>query len=135
VKIDFQTRADQREAVASARPILVRISGIATLTGLKLERHGMNSAIDFVLTLILRLVAAVMAVIGVIEVALRRLLVDAGINGELQSAILIVVAIMLIIGALRLLGGVFGLLITVLLVLLIVSLLMPGLHIPTTAHI
>ncbi len=95
----------------------------------------MTSAIDFVLTLILRLVAAVMTVIGVIEAALRRLLVQAGINGELQSAILIVVAILLIIAAVRLLGGVFGLLITILLVLLIVNLLMPGLHIPTTVHI
>ncbi len=95
----------------------------------------MNAAVDFVLTLILRLVAAVMAVIGVIEVALRRLLVEAGINGELQSAVMVVVAIMLIIGAIRLLGGVFGLLITVLLILLIVNLLMPGLHIPTTAHV
>jgi hypothetical protein len=95
----------------------------------------MNSAIDFVLTLILRLVAAVMAVIGVIEVALRRLLVQAGINGELQSAVLIVVAILLIIAAIRLLGGVFGLLITIVLLLLIVNLLMPGFHIPTTAHV
>jgi hypothetical protein len=95
----------------------------------------MTPAIDFVLTLILRLIAAVMAVIGVIEVALRRMLVSAGINGELQSAILIIAAILLILAALRLLGGVFGLLITVLLVLLIVSLLMPGLHIPTTAHV
>jgi hypothetical protein len=95
----------------------------------------MTSAIDFVLTLILRLVAAVMAVIGVIEVALRRMLVDAGINGQLQSAVLIVVAILLIIGAIRLLGGVFGLLITALLILMIVNLLMPGLHIPTTAHV
>ncbi|MBW4021575.1 MAG: hypothetical protein HIU92_00315 [Proteobacteria bacterium] len=95
----------------------------------------MQSAIDFILTLILRLVAAVMAVIGVIEAALRRLLSDAGIHGELQSAILIIAAIMLIIGAVRLLGGVFGFLITVLLILLIVNLLMPGLHFPTTAHI
>jgi secreted protein with Ig-like and vWFA domain len=92
----------------------------------------MTSAIDFVLTLILRLVAAVMAVIGVIEVALRRMLVDAGVTGQLQSAVLIVVAILLIIGAIRLLGGVFGLLVTA---LLIVNLLMPGLHIPTTAHV
>ena len=95
----------------------------------------MTPAIDFVLTLILRLVAAIMAVIGVIEVALRRLLVQAGVNGELQSAVLIVVAILLIIAAIRLLGGVFGLLITVLLILLIVNLLMPGFHIPTTAHV
>ena len=95
----------------------------------------MHSAIDFVLTLILRLVAAVMAVIGVIEAALRRLLLQAGIHGELQSAILIVVAILLIIAAVRLLGGVFGLLITVLLLLLIVNLLMPGAHLPTTVHI
>jgi hypothetical protein len=102
---------------------------------LELERPGMTPAIDFVLTLILRLVAAVMAVVGVIELALRRVLVDAGINGELQSAVLIIVAILLIVAALRLLGGVFGVLITLLLVLLIVNLLMPGLHIPTTAHV
>ncbi len=95
----------------------------------------MNAAIDFVLTLILRLVAAVMAVITVLEAALRRLLIDAGIVGELQSAVLIIVAILLIIAALRLLGGVFGVLLTVLLLLLIVNLLMPGLHIPTTAHV
>ena len=95
----------------------------------------MHSAIDFVLTLILRLVAAVMTIIGVVEEGLRRLLVHAGINGQLQSAVLIVVAILLIISAIRLLGGVFGLLITVLLILLIVNLLMPGLHIPTTAHV
>ena len=95
----------------------------------------MTSAIDFVLTLILRLVAAVMAVIGVIETELRHLLVQAGINGELQSAILIVVAILLIIAALRLLGGVFGVLFTVLLLLLIVNLLMPGLHFPTAVHV
>jgi hypothetical protein len=100
-----------------------------------LEGLRMTSAIDFVLTLILRLVAAVMAVIGVIETELRHLLVQAGINGELQSAILIVVAILLIIAALRLLGGVFGVLITVLLLLLIVNLLMPGLHFPTAVHV
>jgi hypothetical protein len=95
----------------------------------------MTSAIDFVLTLILRLAAAVMAVIGVIEAALRRMLVDAGIHGELQSAILIVMAILLIFAAVRLLGGVFGFLITVLLVLLIINLLMPGLHVPMNARI
>ena len=94
----------------------------------------MTSAINFIETLILRLVAAVMAVIGVVEDALRRLLVEAGIRGELQSAILVVVAILLIIAAIRLLGGVFGFLITILLLLLILNVLMPGLHIPATAH-
>lgn len=95
----------------------------------------MNSAIDFVLTLILRLVAVIMAVIAVVETALRRLLADAGIHGQLQSAILIIAAIALIIGAVRLLGGVFGFLIAVLLALLIVNLLMPGMHFPTSAHL
>lgn len=94
----------------------------------------MTSAIDFVVTLILRLVAAVMAVIGVIEAALRRILVEAGIHGELQSAILVVFVILLIVAAVRLLGGVLGFLITILLLLMILNVLMPGLHIPTTTH-
>ncbi len=92
--------------------------------------QGVMSAINFVQTLLLRLVAAIMTVIGVVETFCRRLLIDAGVNGELQAAILVIVAILLIVAALRLLGGVFGLLITVLLVLLVLHVLMPGMHIP-----
>ena len=94
----------------------------------------MNSAIDFVLTLILRLVGVVMAVIILIENALRHLLEQAGIHGQTQSAVLVVAAILVIVGALRLLGGIFGLLITVLLILMILNLLMPGFHVPMTVH-
>jgi hypothetical protein len=94
----------------------------------------MDSAINFVLTLILRLVGVVMTVITVIENALRHLLEQAGIHGQTQSAVLVVAAILIIIAALRLLGGVFGLLITVLLVLMILNLLMPGFHVPMNAH-
>jgi hypothetical protein len=93
------------------------------------------SAIDFVLTLLTRLVAAVLTVIGVVEAFCRRLLVDAGVTGQLQAAILVIVAVLLILAALRLLGGVFGLLITVLLILLVIHVLMPGLQIPTQVHL
>jgi hypothetical protein len=95
----------------------------------------MDSAINFVLTLILRLVGVIMAVIVVIENGLRHLLAQAGIGGQVQSAVLVIAAILIIIAALRLLGGVFGFLITVLLVLMILNLLMPGLHMPVNAHI
>ncbi|WP_284946255.1 hypothetical protein [Acidisoma cladoniae] len=95
----------------------------------------MNDAIDFVLTLILRLVAAVMTVIGAVDDFFRHLLIQAGINGQLQSAILIIIAVLLMIAALRLLGGVFGVLITILLVLVVLHLLMPGMHIPTEIHV
>ncbi len=43
--------------------------------------------------------------------------------------------VLLIIAALRLLGGVFGILITILLALLVLHLLMPGLQVPTNIHV
>lgn len=95
----------------------------------------MDSAINFVGTLILRLVGIVMAVIGIVENGLRQMLEQAGVHGELQSAILIIAAIIVIVAALRLLGGVFGFLITILLLLMILNVLMPGLHLPSSAHI
>ncbi|HTH99660.1 MAG TPA: hypothetical protein VL752_01840 [Acidisoma sp.] len=95
----------------------------------------MDSAINFIVTLLLRLVGAVMAVIGIVEHGLRQLLEQAGVHGELQSAILVVAAILVIVAALRLLGGVFGFLLTILLLLMILNVLMPGLHLPSTAHI
>jgi hypothetical protein len=95
----------------------------------------MQTAIDFILTLLMRLVGAVMAVIGIVEHGLRQVLEQAGVHGELQSAILVVAAIVVIVAALRLLGGVFGFLITILLLLMILNVLMPGLHLPNSAHI
>jgi len=99
------------------------------------ERPTMQTAIDFILTLLMRLVGAVMAVIGIVEHGLRQVLEQAGVHGELQSAILVVAAIVVIVAALRLLGGVFGFLITILLLLMILNVLMPGLHLPNSAHI
>jgi hypothetical protein len=76
-----------------------------------------------------------MAVILVIENGLRHLLEQAGVVGQVQSAVLVIAAVLVIIAALRLLGGVFGFLITLLLILMILNLLMPGFHVPTSAHI
>lgn len=95
----------------------------------------MDTAINFVLTLLLRLVGVVMAVIGIVEHALRQMLTQAGVQGQTQSAILVVAAILVIVAALRLLGGVFGFLITLLLILMIINVLMPGFHLPGSAHI
>jgi len=95
----------------------------------------MDSAINFIVTLLMRLVGAIMAVIGVVEHGLRQVLEQAGVHGQLQSAVLVVAAIAVIVAALRLLGGVFGFLITLLLLLMIVNLLMPGLHLPSSAHL
>lgn len=94
----------------------------------------MHAAIDFVLTLILRLAGVVMALSLVIEGGLRHLLNQAGIRGETQSAVLVLAAILLIIAAVRLLGRVFGFLITLLLALMILNLLMPGFQLPTSVH-
>ncbi len=94
----------------------------------------MHAAIDVVLTLILRLAGVVMALSLVIEGGLRRLLNQAGIRGETQSAVLVVAAILVIIVAVRRLGRVFGFLIALLLVLMILNLLMPGFQLPTSVH-
>lgn len=94
----------------------------------------MDSAINFVLTLILRLIGIVMVVVAVVDEAVRHLLAQAGINGQTQSAVVVIAAVLVIVGALRLLGGVFGFLITLLLILLILNVLMPGIHLPATAH-
>jgi hypothetical protein len=99
------------------------------------RRFEMDSAINFIVTLLMRLVGAIMAVIGVVEHGLRQVLEQAGVHGQLQSAVLVVAAIAVIVAALRLLGGVFGFLITLLLLLMIVNLLMPGLHLPSSAHL
>lgn len=95
----------------------------------------MHSAVNFVLTLILRLVAIVLAVLSAIETGLRHVLASAGIHGELQAGILILAAFVFIIAALRLLGGVFGVLITIFLLLLILNILMPGFHLPASSHV
>jgi hypothetical protein len=57
-------------------------------------------------------------------------LTEAGIGGQVQSIVLVVTAILLMLAALRLFGGIFGLLITLVLILLVAHILAPGFRVP-----
>ena len=74
----------------------------------------------------LRLIlGAFLAVFGVIESALRGVLVQLGVPGRLQGTIILVVAALFIVLVLRLFGGLFRLLLLVFLLLLMLRVLAP----------
>ena len=87
----------------------------------------MQHAIDLVLSLIVGLFGLIVAGIAAIEHVLRDALIPMGIGREGQSIILLAVAVILIVGAIRLFGGVFALLISIVLALLILHILLPAL--------
>ncbi len=93
----------------------------------------MEQAINFLLALILGLFDLIITGIATVEEFLRGLLTAAGIGGQVQSIVLVVTAVLLILAALRLFGGIFGVLITLVLILLVVRILVPGMHVPSVA--
>jgi hypothetical protein len=103
----------------------------------------MSHAIDLVVSAILTLAGLVMAVVGAIDGFLVTMMSAAGLPPLLQLLILIAVAVWVVVMALRLLGGVFAVLLLILFVLLLVHWVMPGsgphpgpgLHIPGTMQI
>jgi thiol:disulfide interchange protein len=90
----------------------------------------MTQALDFVRSLILGLFYVIMAAIAWIEGFLRGLMTRAGVGEDLQKPVLVVVAALLILVALRLFGRVFGVLIAIFLLLLLLHTLLPGLSVP-----
>jgi hypothetical protein len=90
----------------------------------------LSHAINLVLSIIFTLVELVLEGIGFIDALLAGLMTSAGLPANLQVALLIVVAIMLMIFAIRVLGGIFSFLLIVLLVLLIAHRLVPGMQVP-----
>ena len=87
----------------------------------------MQQAIDLVLSLILGLFHLIVLGIASIEGVLRATLVPMGIGPAGQNLVLVLVALVLIIGAIRFFGGIFAILITVMLVLLMLHILLPAL--------
>jgi hypothetical protein len=85
-----------------------------------------DQAINFLLALILGLFGLIVTAIATTEGFLRDLLTEAGIGGQVRTIVLVVTAILLMLAALRLFGGVFGVLITLVLILLVVHILAPG---------
>lgn len=87
----------------------------------------MQHAIDVVIALIAGLFGLIVAGIAAVERILRDALAPMGLGAEGQKIVLLVVAIAMIIGAVRLFGGIFAILISLVLILLILHILLPGL--------
>lgn len=106
----------------------------------------MSHAIALVVSAILTLAGLVMALAGVIDGFLVTVMSAVGLSPLLQLLILIAVAIWVVVASLRLLGGVFAVLLLILFMLLLMHWVMPGsaghwpqptpgLHIPGTLQI
>lgn len=87
----------------------------------------MQHATDIVTGLILTLFDLIVAGIAAIEGALRHVLIQIGISHEGQTLVLLALALVLIVAAIRVFGGIFAVLICVVLVLLMLDVLFPGL--------
>jgi hypothetical protein len=86
----------------------------------------MSHAIDLVVSAILTLAGLVMALAGVIDGFLVTVMSAVGLSPLLQLLIVIAVAIWVVVASLRLLGGVFAVLLLILFMLLLVHWVMPG---------
>ena len=73
----------------------------------------MDHALNVVLGLLIGLFDLVVAAMAFIESGARHLLSQAGITGPLQGALLIVLAVLLVVAALRVFGRVFAVLLLV----------------------
>ena len=82
---------------------------------------------NFVLNLILTLVGVIIGAISAIEDFIRTTLAGSGLDPQMQNITMIVVALLLIIAAYRIFGGILGILCTAFLLLLILHILEPGL--------
>lgn len=87
--------------------------------------HYLHRLIDDLLALVGMIVAGVLAAIGWIDLVLRRAMAHGGIPHDVQTSILVVVTIALVVGAVRMLGGVVRIAILVLLVLLLIQYFAP----------
>ena len=86
----------------------------------------MDHALTIVLGLLVQLLDLVVAAIAFIEGDARHLLSRVGITGPLQGALLIVLAVLLVVAALRVFGRLFAVLLLIVLVLLLLHGLVAG---------
>ncbi len=90
----------------------------------------MTHAIDLVITILLTLAEWVLGAIGVVDAFLAALMTSAGLPPNLQILVLIIVAVLLVLFAIRLLGPILSVLLIILLILLIAHRLVPGMQLP-----
>jgi hypothetical protein len=87
----------------------------------------LDQVLDFLYTLIVGLLGIIMAAVATVETFLRDAMTQAGVGAQAQGVVLIAAAVLLILAAYRLFGGILGILITVFLLLLVAHVLVPGL--------
>ncbi len=87
--------------------------------------HAINQALQTMIGWFRLLLGLFLALFGVVEGFLRAILVQLGVPGRLQSAIIIIVALLFVFAVLRLFGGVFRILLLVFLILLILRIVAP----------
>ena len=92
----------------------------------------MQHAIDLILGLLSTLFHLIIAAIAIIEGVLRDVLAPMALGHGAENAILLVFAVLLIVAAIRIFGGLFALLLSVVLVLMVLHILLPGLD---TRHV
>ncbi|MBB2203860.1 hypothetical protein [Gluconacetobacter takamatsuzukensis] len=90
----------------------------------------MEGVIAAVTGLLLGLFGLIVAAVAAIENLARQILASVGIMGELQTALLIILLVSLAIGAFRLFGGVFAVLICLVLMLILVHALLVTVGVP-----
>ena len=90
----------------------------------------MQQAIDLVTSLIFGLFHLIVFAIASVEGVLRATLIPMGIGTTAQNIVLLAVALVMILGAIRFFGGIFAILIIIVLALLMLHILLPdlGLH-------
>jgi Flp pilus assembly protein TadB len=80
---------------------------------------------DTVYNIIMGLLAIVVSAFTSIEHLARDALTQAGVSGQVQTILLLVLGVVLILAAVRLLGGVFGILIAIFLILFLFHIIAP----------
>jgi hypothetical protein len=92
----------------------------------------LNNAVQYFVTCVLALCDMVMRFLGNIDAALDVVMTSAGIDAHWQFLIMLVVTVILVVLALRLVGGLLGWVVLILLVLLLLHRVVPGIASPGT---
>jgi hypothetical protein len=87
-----------------------------------------NQLITSLRNLLLGLLDLIFAGINAVEVWLRAELAQLGVGSQLQTVILVVVAVLIFLAAIRLLGGVIRVLIVIFLILVVIHMVAPMTH-------
>ncbi len=85
-----------------------------------------NQALGTVVSWLRALFGLFLGLFGVIDVFLRHALSRAGVPGSAQAVVILLVAVLFIVGVLRVFGGALRILLVVFLILLVLHVLVPG---------